>query len=158
MVRDAVLGGRQFREEVAALVPRAAAAAAARGAPAVEAEHLLLAMAAGRFGRATQALQDLGLSPATTGAALDREQTAALALVGVDVMGLPGPRPVPDPRRLRWGQSARLAAERSTREEHPDPRLRMLLAIVHAQAGVVPRLLAELDLTVADVEAAVAAR
>ena len=62
----------------------------------------------------------------------------------VEAHRLPQPRPICDSRRLRWGQSARSAAERSTREDHADPQLRMLLGIVRAGVGVIPRLLAEL--------------
>lgn len=149
---------REFYEHARAWTRRAAAEAAARGAATVEAEHLLLAMAAVPFGPVSPALQSLGLSPAALVAALTREREGALALVGVDVRSLPEVQSAGDGSRLRWGQSARLAAERSTREEHPSPEVRMLLGVVRARAGVVPRLLAELDLTVSDVEAAVAAR
>ena len=152
---DRLLGGRQFRDEVGTLLLRAQEEAAARGAPAVEAEHLVLAMTTVPFGRASRVLSDLGVSHDRVLEALDREWARALALVGVDTGRLPPRRPTGDGRRIRWGQSARSAAERSTRQDNADPHLRMLLGIVHGEAGVTPRLLAELGLTARDVENAV---
>ena len=152
---EKLLGGKQFREEVEGLLLQARDEAAARGAPAVESEHLLLAMATVPFGSASRVLDDLHVSPDRVAEALDRERARALAVVGVETRRLPPPQTIRDSRRLRWGRSARTAAERSTREDHADPQLRMLLGIVHAEGGVIPRLLAELKLTTSDVENAV---
>jgi ATP-dependent Clp protease ATP-binding subunit ClpA len=157
-VLDTLLGGKQFRGEVRGLLLQAQDEAAARGAPTVEAEHLLLAMTTVPFGSASRILEDLRLSHDRVAGALDRERARALALVGVDTRRLPRPRPIHDIRRIGWGQSARSAAERSTGEAHADPQLRMLLGIVRAEVGVIPRLLAELGLTRGDVEDAVRAR
>lgn len=149
---DKIIGSKQFRGELQELLLRAQDEAADRGAPAVEAEHLLLAMAAVPFGQASRVLQALGVSRDSIAQALDRERTSALAVVGVETRGLPHPQPVRDSRRHLWGPSARLAAERSTKEDSADTQLRILLGIVHAEAGVIPRLLAELGLTTSDVE------
>ena len=155
---DKLLGSKQFREEFRGLLLQAQNEAAARGAAAIEAEHLLLAMATVPFGSASRVLEALHVSPGRITEALDRERARTLAAVGVDTRRLPHPRPMHDSRRLRWGQSARLAAERSTREDHPDAQVRMLLAIVRAERGVIPRLLAELHLTTMEFEDAVTAQ
>jgi ATP-dependent Clp protease ATP-binding subunit ClpA len=157
-VLDELLGGKRFREEVRGLLLQAQDEAAARGAAAVEAEHLLLAMATISFGSASRVLEALHVSHDRVTEALERERARALAAVGVEAHRLPLPQPICDSRRLRWGQSARSAAERSTREDHADPQLRMLLGVVRAEVGVIPRLLAELGLTTSDIEDAVGAQ
>lgn len=148
-------GMRQFRQEMAALTASAEVAARQAGSAQVEAEHLLLAIATAGFGVAAAVLDALGLTPDRIASALARERASALALAGVDTSGLPPARPRLFAKHLRWGRSAMLAVERSCEERPTDPTLRVLLGIVHAEAGIVPRLLAELNLTVAAVEEAV---
>ncbi len=125
------------------------------GAPALEAEHFLLAMV-DRPGAPASVLSSLGLTRERIRHALDRELASALARADVHVAPIPRPRARAHSGRLEWGQSARRAAERSIGETPEDPGLRMLLAIVHAEGGVVPRLITELGLSVEDVERAVA--
>ena len=137
------------------LIRRAGDEARRLGAPAIEAEHLLLAMVDGG-GAPAQVISSLGLTKGRLTDALDRELAAALARADVHVAPLPRPRARDRGGRLEWGESARRAAERSLAESPDDPGSRMLLAIVHAEGGVVPRLVRELGLSVEDVERAVA--
>ncbi len=55
---------------------------------------------------------------------------------------------------MRWGESAQ-RVERSIGQSPDDASLRLLLAIVHAEAGVIPRLLTELGVSVREIETAV---
>ncbi len=144
----------EFFREGRPFIKRAEVEARQAGSHYVEAEHLLMAMATVPFGRASRALEMLGLSRDRIFNAIEQERSEALALAGVQT-GLPPVRPVAEGRNLRWSQSAKLAAERSCREASDDPRVRMLLGIVHAEAGVVPRLLLELGVSSEDVEEAV---
>ncbi|MGH3823542.1 MAG: Clp protease N-terminal domain-containing protein [Pseudonocardiaceae bacterium] len=145
----------EFFREMQALLKQAEVEARLAGSRMVEAEHLLTAMAAVPFGPASRALGRLGLSRDRIAGAIERERCGALALAGVQTAGMPAMRPFTGGRSLRWNQSARLAADRSCHEAPDDPRLRMLLGIVHAEAGVMPRLLTELDVSREDIEQAV---
>ena len=149
-LRQASETHRQIKE----LITRAAAEARQLGAPALEAEHLLLALVDAPD-PAAGVLSSLGFSRERIIQGLDRELATALARARVRLAQLPPPPARPPGRHLPWGQSARRAAERSIEESPADPSLRMLLAIVHAEGGVIPRLLAELRVRVEDVEAAV---
>ncbi|HEV3400728.1 MAG TPA: Clp protease N-terminal domain-containing protein [Acidimicrobiales bacterium] len=147
--------GAATHRDTMELIKRAGVEARRLGAPALEAEHLLLAMVDGP-GAPARVLSSLGLSRERITEALDRELAAALARADLHVAPLPRPRAVDHGGRLEWGESARRAAERSIGESPDHPGLRMLLAVVHAEGGVVPRLVRELGLSVEDVERAVA--
>lgn len=140
---------------VMVLLKRAEAETRALGAPACEAEHILLALLEEPGVAASAVLCSLGLSRERITEALERELASALARARVYVAELPRPRAQGGSGRIRWGESAQRAVERSIRERPDDPSLRILLAIVHAESGVMPRLLAELGVSVGDVEAAV---
>lgn len=145
----------EFFREMQALIKQAEVEARLAGSRMVEAEHLLTAMAAVPFGPASRVLELLGLSRERIAGAIERERDGALALAGVQAAGMPATRHVIRDPGPRWNQSAKLAAERSCGETPEDPRLRMLLGIVHAEAGVIPRLLTELDVSREDIEQAV---
>lgn len=130
---------------------RAQLRARAQGAATFEASDLLLALAEEPSGRVREVLGEVGLDADTLRDGLRREFASALAAVGVheDVPArrVPiGSRRGPYPR---WGESAKLALRRSLGEavrrgERPMGSEHLLLAIVDAEAGVVPRLLEEL--------------
>lgn len=141
--------------DVMALLSAAEKEARLLGAPACEAEHILLALVDGPNVAASTVLSSLGLSRERIAEGLERELANALARVHVHLVELPHPLPRRDSGRMRWGESAQRAAERSIREAPEDPGLRMLLAVVHAESGVIPRLLAELGVSVANIETAV---
>lgn len=140
--------------DVMVVLQRAEEEARALGAPTCEAEHILLALVGGPAMSASGALSSLGLSREGITQALERELASALALTHIHLAELPR-APRGDSGRVPWGESAQRVAERSIRESPDDPSLRLLLAIVHAETGVIPRLLAELGISVDDVETAV---
>jgi ATP-dependent Clp protease ATP-binding subunit ClpA len=142
-------------------VRRAQLRARVEGAATVEAQDLLLALAETPSGPAGRALVSLGMTEKSLNEGLDREFASALAAVGVHGSlplrlrpPLSGRAPTP-----RWGQSAKLALKRTLHEatRRRDRTLtseHLLLGIVSLQAGVVPRLLEELQITPAQLRAA----
>ncbi len=143
--------------DVMVVLKRAEEEARVLGAPTCEAEHILLALVDVPTVSASGVLSSLGLSRERIIEALDRELTSALARAHIHVAELPRPHSsLGESHRVRWGESAQRVVERSIRESADDPSLRMLLAIVHAEGGVIPRLLPELGVSVGDVEMAVA--
>ena len=134
LTRDARDVVRQSHEEATGL-----------RSPTVEAEHLLLALAAPRSGPTAEVLAGAGLDRAGVLTALDAELRRSLEAVGIDA-GLLEQAPPSGWRSPRWGQSAKLALERTVRvaEERRDRRLvpgHLLLAVLRAEAGTVPRAL-----------------
>jgi ATP-dependent Clp protease ATP-binding subunit ClpA len=127
----------------------------------VEVEHLLLAVVRHPDAPTGPVLAQLGLTEASVRAGLDRELVSALQAVGVSApaggrAGFRRPGSTP-----RFGQSAKLAIVRMLEraQERGDREIghrHLVLAIASAEAGVVPRLLAELDLTRVRIDAAFA--
>ncbi len=142
--------------------------AAADGAATVEAEHLLLALTRQAEDptthgltletedATTRALNTLGITETAVRAALDSEFADALQAVGVTATRSPSRR---GRSRPKWGQSAKLALERTLQvtvdrgHKRIDTR-HLLLALSHAEAGVVPRVLRTLDVSASDIDAA----
>lgn len=117
------------------------------GSRTIEAEHILLALA-GQEGTAREILESAGLDHDATRAALEREFAESLLAVGIS---LEGSSPVsenwsPD-FRPRFARSAKLALERAVAlvQKRVAPRLEpihLLLGVLYARAGTVPRILA----------------
>lgn len=135
----------RFTKDARAVVQAAVAEAGRAGSPTVEAEHLLVALAAGT-GPAARALHGAGLEPDRVRLAIAEHFERTLATVAVDpgVFGLAVPPPVAKPR---MAASAKLALERSLKaaSERKDRHLgteHVLLGLLRAEAGTVPRLLA----------------
>jgi ATP-dependent Clp protease ATP-binding subunit ClpA len=128
----------RFTKQARSIAMAAQAEAAERGDRKVEAEHLLLALA----GRGIA-----GLEYDAIVAALDDEQRRSLAAVGVSAEDFDVPRPVvATVAKLRFGTSAKRALELSLRValERDDRRIdagHILLALLRAEAGTVPRAL-----------------
>lgn len=129
---------------VAAVLQRARDEAKATGSPSVEAEHVLLAIAAHKGTEAQRILGAAGLDRAAILEALDREFEESLAGAGVSLSAFSLPTAsrrhdaVP-----RWGTSFKLALHRAPRSA-PGGRLdatRLLVGILRAQVGTVPRAL-----------------
>lgn len=142
----------RFTRTAKAAVGRAHQIAAEEGASTVEAEHLLLALAQGSTPRAGRALRKLDMTEEPIREALDREFHKALQTVGVGPVAGPARRQARPFSKPRFGQSARLALERSYQVAlaRGDRRIEdhhILLALAQAEAGVLPRLLKELDVT-----------
>ena len=131
------------------VIERSIDEAVRRGAAQVEAEHLLLSIAA-TDDRAAAALAEFGLDHAAIDAALTGEREHALRAAGIE--------PVPDARlqatrnsRPRWGSSVRDALRRADFRAHRDrgraerDRLAVadaLVGVLRAELGTVPRALA----------------
>lgn len=131
--------------ELRAVMTRAQELAAERGAPAVEAEHLLLATAEYPQSRGGAFLAVQGLDADALRAAFRAEREHALG-----GLGLPGFREsdlvaTPRRRKPRWGTSARESWERGFRmarggREHVSS-LNLVVGVLSAELGTVPRAL-----------------
>lgn len=113
---------------------------------AVEAQHLLLAIAAGPDAATRQILAAVGLDHRALRDALDREFEHSLAVAGVSAAAFDLPQPSKSPARpARLGASARLAIERgftsAARKKDLQPA-HLLIGILEAETGTVPRTLA----------------
>ncbi len=118
------------------------------GSPTVEAEHLLLALTrqdpASAVGRA---LAEAGLDHDRVAAALDAERERSLMAVGISIgdFALPAPHPSSRPRMAAGAKSALEHALRISLVR-ADKRIdggHILLALLRAEAGTVPRALHE---------------
>lgn len=135
-------------------VTQAQSEALALGAPSIEAEHLLLALAAGGDdGVASLAVH--GLTHDRLLDLLEEERRRSLAHAGVDVPPSALARTLPR-RRLRLGTSTKAVMVRAVRgaTRHRGISSRDLLrATVRAEAGTVPRLLALAGVSPDDLDA-----
>ena len=110
----------------------------------IEAHHVLLAIAAQPETAAGHVLASAGLDHRALREALDREFEHSLSAAGVSPASFDFPRPSDDPERAtHLGASVRLALERGVTGVRKDPRPEhLLLGILQAQVGTVPRVLA----------------
>jgi ATP-dependent Clp protease ATP-binding subunit ClpA len=149
----------RFSRSARAAVKRARDVAATDGSDTVEAKHLLLALTQHAEGPTTRALDTLGMTEPAVRAALDDELAHALQAVGVAV-GVPPRRPSRSDRSTpKWGQSAKLVLVRALQVavDRGDKRIEdrhLLLALSHAEAGVIPRVLRTLNIAASDIDAA----
>ncbi|MFJ7330789.1 Clp protease N-terminal domain-containing protein [Streptomyces cyaneofuscatus] len=134
----------EFDKYLHGVIVRAMNEARDDGSATIDAHHLLLSLAADQGSTAQQVLATVGLDRAAVREALDREFEHSLSTVGVSpaAYGLPGPSHVS--QQPRMGASARLALERSfASARKKDLRsAHLLLGILQAQVGTVPRALA----------------
>ena len=137
----------RFTRDARAVVKRSHEEAERLRSPTIDAEHLLLALAAPASGPPAQVLADAGLDRDRLLAAFDAELESSLEAIGVPVAELLVQAPPSGWRSPRWGQSAKLAMERSVHAAaaRRDRRLlpgHLLLGVLRAEAGTVPRALA----------------
>ena len=140
----------RFTREARAAVTAAETEARELGSPTIEAEHLLLALT--ELDPATAVggvLADVGLDRDAALAALDSERERSLLAVGISIgeFEITPPRPSDRPR---MAASAKRALEHALRIslERGDKRIgagHVLLALLRAEAGTVPRALSEAD-------------
>lgn len=134
-----------FEAYLHTVLTRAADEAADDGSPSVEAHHLLLAIAGNQEPGVRQVLDAAGLDRAAVHAALERELAHSLSLAGVTETSRDLPRPHRLPANPRLGTSARLAIERGFASAPRKKDLRpphVLLGVLAAEVGAVPRALA----------------
>ncbi|MET9610371.1 Clp protease N-terminal domain-containing protein [Streptomyces sp. NPDC006512] len=133
-----------FDQYLHAVIVRAMDEARGDGSATIDAHHLLLSLAADQGSTAQQALASAGLDRAAVREALDREFEHSLSVVGVSPAAYDLPRPSHASHQPKMGASARLALDRSfASARKKDLRsAHLLLGILQAQVGTVPRALA----------------
>jgi ATP-dependent Clp protease ATP-binding subunit ClpA len=136
----------RFTRDARDVVKRSHEEAARLRSPTIDAEHLLLALAAPGSGPPATVLADAGLDREGLLAAFEAELQGTLEAIGLPATRLLEQAPPSGWRSPRWGQSAKLALERSVKaaEARRDRRLlpaHILLGVLRAEAGTVPRAL-----------------
>ncbi len=136
----------RFAEHARAVVRQAEKEAETAGSPVIEAEHLLLALASTPGTEAHDVLAAAGLGHDAVSAALGEEMRQSLAVAGVSLPPGGLPRPSRDPaHKARLGASSKLALQRALKATAGQRQIRpghLLLGVLGAQAGTVPRALA----------------
>jgi ATP-dependent Clp protease ATP-binding subunit ClpA len=118
------------------------------GAEFVEAEHMLLALAAGPDGDAARLLKEFGLDHESLAAALHEEHRQTLAFVGMKAADTKVGEATELDSQPALGTSAKVAFRRAligSRHDRRRARLRgtdLLAGILEAEFGTVPRALA----------------
>ena len=138
----------RFARDARLVVKHAETEARERGSTTIEAEHLLLALTdCDPATPAGQALAAAGLDRAALEQALASERERSLMSVGISIhdFDLPAPRPAARPRMAASAKSAlehalRISLVRADKRIGPG---HILLALLRAEAGTVPRALAE---------------
>ena len=137
----------RFVRDVRRVVVRAAEEEAqGLGSATVEAEHLLLALAAEDGSPAGRLLADSGLDHDAVLAALERETERSLAAVGVALTDFAPLGPTAPRRKPRFAASGKGALEQTLRValDHKHRRIttaHLLVGILSADIGTVPRAL-----------------
>jgi D-alanyl-D-alanine carboxypeptidase len=118
------------------------------GSTTIEAQHLLLAIAARTETSESRLLSSAGLDPGGLRQALDREYEHSLAAAGVSLQAFALPRPSSAPEAARHlGASVRYALERGLAGVRTNPQpAHLLLGILQAEVGTVPRALGLQDI------------
>jgi ATP-dependent Clp protease ATP-binding subunit ClpA len=134
----------RFTRDARTVVKAAETQARGLGSQTIEAEHLLLALAAHE--PAVQALADAGLDHEAVLDALDAERVRSLMTVGISAADFDLP-PAPVTRHPRLAASAKTTLARSAKiaAARSDGRIEadhILLGLLQAEAGTVPRALA----------------
>jgi ATP-dependent Clp protease ATP-binding subunit ClpA len=138
----------RFAKESKTVVIAAREEAVALGAPTLEAEHLLLALARDQQSDAGRVLAESGLDYDGVRTALEREFERSLAAVGVSASAFEVPDvPLPTAATPRWAASSKTVFKRAHEalHKHGNRRLtptHLLLGVLTAEAGTVPRALA----------------
>jgi ATP-dependent Clp protease ATP-binding subunit ClpA len=135
-----------FGTYVHTIIEQAGHHASKDGSATIEAHHLLLAVAAQQGTTPHHVLTSVGLDQQAIREALEREFEHSLRAAGVSRAAFDLPQPRSDPERsARIGASAKLALERgvaaAARKKDLQPA-HLLLGILEAHAGTVPRALA----------------
>lgn len=136
----------RFAEHARAIVRQAEKEAEEAGSPVIEAGHLLLAMTGEHGSEARDVLASAGLDRDGIRAALDREFRQSLAAAGVTLPAGGLPQASRDPaRQARLAASGKQVIERALKAALGQRQIRpghLLLGVLAAQAGTVPRALA----------------
>ena len=135
-----------FKKYVGAILEQAAREAQLDRSTTIEAQHVLLAIAAQQEATAAGVLLAVGLDHRAIRAALDREFEQSLKAAGVSLAAFDLPRPTSAPERAtNLGASVKQALERGVHGVRKGKDLRpahLLFGILQAEVGTVPRALA----------------
>lgn len=118
------------------------------GAKFIEAEHMLLALAADPDSDAAKLLNEAGLDHARLTSALKQEHQRTLAFAGISTPSADLVKATELESRLTFGTSAKAAFRRALVGSHHDRRrarlrnIDLLAGILEAELGTVPRVLA----------------
>jgi hypothetical protein len=128
------------------LVANCVREAAKRGTNVVEAEHVLLALAADTASPTAALLADAGLRYDTIDSALRAERLQSLAAAGVTPVDASLPTAAPRTAKPAWGASVAAARAREHRgppgeRRRRSPEVGVLIGILRAEIGTVPRAL-----------------
>jgi ATP-dependent Clp protease ATP-binding subunit ClpA len=138
----------RFAKESKTVVIAAREEAVVLGSPTLEAEHLLLALARDQQSDAGRVLAESGLDYDGVCTALEREFERSLAAVGVSASAFElGEAPLQTAGTPRWAASSKTAFKRAHAALHAHGVRRLtpthlLLGVLAAEAGTVPRALA----------------
>jgi D-alanyl-D-alanine carboxypeptidase len=133
-----------FDTFLGSVMERGADEARRAGSTTIEAEHLLLAIAAEQENSTHRLLGSVGLDYAAIRDALEKEFRQGLTAAGVSLAAQDLPDPVSGAHRpSKVGESAKLAIERGVGPAGRNRRpAHLLLGILRLKAGTVPRALA----------------
>jgi D-alanyl-D-alanine carboxypeptidase len=137
----------RFPKSSRRLVERARGQAAALGSRDLESVHLLLALAGDEDQVVRRVFSSASLDDVTLRSALIAQEEAALAAVGVSRIGFGLPSRAPLPHVSGWATSSKQALRRARTEAGARHARRIepahvLLGVLRAEAGDVPRTLA----------------
>lgn len=137
-----------WHSSIKEIIMRAIDEAAAQGVSDVEAEHLLLAVAADPDLPAARVLAGIGWDHTGIAGAFDTERAASLAAAGVGPVDPKILRATRPPARPGWGASAKAAIKNARIGPSKDRYRRtgsadvdLVLAAIEAETGTVPRML-----------------
>ncbi|MGC7101016.1 Clp protease N-terminal domain-containing protein [Amycolatopsis lurida] len=128
-----------------AIIVRAENEARDEGSATIEAQHLLLAIAGERETGTHEILASAGVDHRAIRDALDREFEHSLSAVGVSRAAFDFPPPTGSSAQPKMAASAKLALERGVASVARKKELRpahLLLGVLRAEVGTVPRALA----------------
>lgn len=136
----------RFGRYLASILDKGAHEASKDGSATVEAQHLLLAIAGDEEPSTREILSTAGIDYSVIREALDREFEQSLAAAGVSLAAFVLPQPSKsEARHPQPGESVKLAIERCVASVARKADMRpahLLLGILHARVGTVPRALA----------------
>lgn len=147
----------RFVSEARQTAARAQRIARGLASPTIEAEHLLLALAEHPGDRASAVLSGAGLGRPELRAALDAEHERSLAAVGVSCADFELSATADPAKRPQWATSAKLALERALEAAAARGNRRIepghiLVGVLRARAGTVPRALESAGIDPRDLE------
>lgn len=147
-----------FDTYLPAIIVRAEHEARDDGSATIEAQHLLLAIAGEREASTHEILTSVGVDYRAIRDALDREFEHSLSTVGVSRVAFDFPRPTGGSGQPKMGASAKLVLERGFASVARKKDLRpthLLLGVLRAEVGTVPRALAMAGIDQVDLRARV---